>query len=100
MLQELESNTKSALEDWLIDMKSELALKVKHQERLHNFDFDNICPGHSHESKILWEKADKNFIGVGRIRSKQEFRIVNIKDFQIPKLKIKSEIEFQDEKYR
>lgn len=100
MLQELDFNTKSPLEDWLIDMKAELALKAKYQERLYNFDFENKCPGHSHESKILWEKTDKNPLGVGRIMNKQELRIVDIKDFQIPKLKLKSEIEFQDEKYR
>ncbi|OMJ88812.1 hypothetical protein SteCoe_9201 [Stentor coeruleus] len=100
MLQELDLNTVSPLEDWLIDMKSELALKLKHQERLYNFDFDKSCQGHSLESKILWKKEDKNPIVVGRIKSNQEFRIVDIKDFQIPKLKLKPAYEFQDEKCR
>ncbi|OMJ79720.1 hypothetical protein SteCoe_20197 [Stentor coeruleus] len=89
MFEELDNNKKTISEDWLIDMKSDIARKAKHQGKLYNFDFEENSPRQTTENKIRWEKSEASFIRVGRDQVKEDFRKMDLSNLQIPTLKIK-----------
>ncbi|OMJ89277.1 hypothetical protein SteCoe_8574 [Stentor coeruleus] len=89
MFEELDNNTKTISEDWLIEMKSDIACKAQYQGKLYNFDFEENSPRQASENKIQWEKSETSFLGVGKRQIKQEFRKMDFSSMQIPTLKVK-----------
>lgn len=89
MFEESDNNTKTISEDWLMEMKSDIARKAQYQGKLYNFDFEENSPREASENKIQWEKSEVPFLGVGKGQAKQDFRKMDFSNLQISTLKIK-----------
>lgn len=88
MLGEANHKTQRDSENWLLEIKSELTAKTQDQSQKYNFDFQENCQLHSSGSAFQWKKAKKSSLGVGNLRTQQDFRRMEIKPFTLPTLKI------------